>query len=239
MGFFVILLALNMGPKGTAAGPPSTQEPTDAPFAEDDVAIAIREAFNNPVEATSTDPNDAQLVRRLRELRGDERSRDEGPLGSRHRVQSLRRGEHYSVVGMVEFERDSSKLDEAGRAVLEEVANHVRGVQLVVEVRGHVSAAEAVRTEDRGMRLSFERAIAVGDELVKLGAGWQQLRLQACGDNERVTGPVYEWEGHKPNQRVEIIVLDSPVEAVPAPPADEDVPPAPPRQVPANRKQEH
>lgn len=58
------------------------------------------------------------------------------------------------------------------------------------------------------MRLSFERALAVGTELVNRGYDWRQLRLHACGQNEQLDGPVYEWEGHKKNQRVEVVLSD-------------------------------
>src|SRR6478672_62152 len=54
MGFFVLLLAMNMSPKATGpVGPgPKSREPGRAQAAAPDmldVAIAIREAFHNPV----------------------------------------------------------------------------------------------------------------------------------------------------------------------------------------------
>jgi len=213
MGFFVILLAFNMGPKGNASGS-ATTEPGPAaamPFDMSDVAIAIRDAFNNPVDIASSNPAEANLVQRLVEQRARGETQDKGPLGNRLKVQSIRPGEYYSVCGTVMFASGSTTLDEEGRKALEDVANYVRGVQLVVDVRGHVSAAEALENDDHGVRLSFERAMTVGAELVKLGATWPQLRLQASGDSERIVAPVYDWEGHKKNQRVEITISDAPV----------------------------
>src|SRR5512136_3011850 len=65
MGFFVILLALAM--KGSSAGGLAKEgkqragggSPTPDQL---DFAIAVREAFNNPVDVNSTDINDLLLV---------------------------------------------------------------------------------------------------------------------------------------------------------------------------------
>src|SRR5207253_495923 len=57
MGFFVILLAVNMGPKGN--GPTENPKQGDSQIPQPDLLdaqIAIREAFNNPVNLNSMDP---------------------------------------------------------------------------------------------------------------------------------------------------------------------------------------
>jgi flagellar motor protein MotB len=64
MGFFVILLALNMAPKGGATGEGATGTgPSDG---ELDWAIGVREAFHNPVRIDSTNPRERQMVERLK-----------------------------------------------------------------------------------------------------------------------------------------------------------------------------
>ena len=69
MGFFVIMLAFSMGPKG---GSESKGKETggDPPTYFMDAAVAIREAFNNPVDLNSMDPNDPLLVQHILARRG-------------------------------------------------------------------------------------------------------------------------------------------------------------------------
>jgi outer membrane protein OmpA-like peptidoglycan-associated protein len=211
MGFFVILFALAMkAPKGTtpAAGQGSGT-PQSGPTAEQlDWAIAVREAFNNPVDPTSTDPNDYLLIQRLAARNGAARASMSGPLGEEHDVRSLRPSEYYGLGGVVPFEQEAAELGEAGRAALAELVEHLRGHRNVLEIRGHVSAPEAFGKPDRGMTLSYQRARAVADALAAAGFDWQQLRLLACGDNDRVVRDRYDAEGHRANQRVEVIVQD-------------------------------
>ncbi len=70
MGLFVILLAMNMGPKATAVmgGEPSEVETSASPQTESmlDFAISVREAFNNPVDMGSSEPRDEALRERIR-----------------------------------------------------------------------------------------------------------------------------------------------------------------------------
>src|SRR5215468_5365718 len=59
MGFFVILLAVNMGPKGNGPSDASKQgDSSEPPPQLLDAQIAIREAFNNPVNLNSMDPGE-------------------------------------------------------------------------------------------------------------------------------------------------------------------------------------
>src|SRR5436190_22316472 len=65
MGFFVIMLAMNMK-SPTTGGMGGRDKNGDPPSSPDmiDAALAIREGFNNPVSLASTDPNDLPLIRR-------------------------------------------------------------------------------------------------------------------------------------------------------------------------------
>src|SRR5437588_11856819 len=64
MGFFVILLAVNMGPKGAGAtNAPQQGDSSLPPPSLLDAQIAIREAFNNPVNLNSMDPGEQPLIR--------------------------------------------------------------------------------------------------------------------------------------------------------------------------------
>jgi outer membrane protein OmpA-like peptidoglycan-associated protein len=216
MGFFVILLALAM--KGSSAGGLAKEgkrtsgggSPTPDQL---DFAIAVREAFNNPVDINSTDLNDLLLVRRLRQRAGGmSDTTDEGLRGSEHDVQSIRHAQAYGTGGFIPFETQSNELDEGGRGAVDELATQFRGCQTVLEIRGHCSAAEAYGHDDRGMELSYQRALAVARELVAQGLSWSQLRVTGCADNDRVTPTTYDEAGHHSNQRVEVIQIDQAAE---------------------------
>lgn len=213
MGFFVILLALTLktakggGSGGESAGEPSEGGPTPALL---DAAIAIREAFNNPLDMSSNDANDLPLIRRLAERMGKGDSAQTGPKGREHDVRTIRPTEYFGMGGLVPFETGVAALSDRAREIIEDVVPHIRGQPRMIEIRGHVSAAEAYRQPDHGMRLSFDRATAVAAELVKHGIPWEHIRILACADNDRVASIAYEAAEHQANQRVEILVTSDP-----------------------------
>ena len=70
MGFFVILFAMNVQPKGGNPGGGGEQaEGVSQELNMVDLAIAVRRAFNNDVDLNSTDPKDQPLIERLKQLR--------------------------------------------------------------------------------------------------------------------------------------------------------------------------
>jgi chemotaxis protein MotB len=208
MGFFVIMLAFSQGPKG--GGDPNAPESGGSQASPTflDAVVAIREGFNNPVNLNSMDPKERTLVQHLLRRRGLGVSEQNGPEGSEHDVQSLRPSAYYSVCGIVPFEHGSADISAEGARDLDAVAIHVKGLRLVVDVRGHVSADETSGDPQRTFRLSFERALAVAQGLVDRGLDWKQLHLVACADTDRVEAPSYDEEHHQPNRRVEIVVTD-------------------------------
>jgi len=212
MGFFVILLALAM--KAPGGGPSKStsegQAAGGAPTAEQlDFALAVREAFNNPVDLNSTDPRDFLLVQRLRaRLRGSSDARSEGLRGAEHDVQSIRRTGVYGDGGAILFESNSAALTAEGQSAVAELARQFRGYQTRLDIRGHCSAAEAYGRADRGMQLSYERAFAVAQALAAEGVEWQRLRVTACADNDRVATTAYDEAGHRLNQRVEVVQIE-------------------------------
>jgi flagellar motor protein MotB len=208
MGFFVIMLAFSMAPKGTSnagGGEEGAGQAAQADFL--DMAISIRDAFNNPVSIDSADPQDALLVQRLlARLRGP--VRDEGPEGRDQSVQSLRPSKYFALCGTVPFDENSTQLGEEGQNAVLDVVKHIRGFRMVLNILGHTSSAEAYASADRGMRLAFERAMTVREALVENGVERQQIRLIACGDTDRVKPVTYDTQGHRRNQRVEVVVTD-------------------------------
>ncbi|HEY3243453.1 MAG TPA: flagellar motor protein MotB [Phycisphaerae bacterium] len=211
MGFFVVLLAMNMqSPKtgGVGGGDKKGGGPGGLSTEALDLAIAVREAFNNPVRMDSDDPRDQPLIQRIRERAGESEAQQDGQAGREHDVKSIRPGDYFSQGGAITFDDGSSALSEEARQGVASACEQLRGVNLIVELRGHVSAAEAFGHPDRGMRLAYERASAVAEDLAAHGVGWMRLRLVASADNDRLVAPVYDPAGQRVNQRVEIIVTD-------------------------------
>lgn len=67
MGFFVILFALNVQPKGgNPGGAGEEAEGVALSPAQLDYVIALRHAFNNPVDPMGMDPDDARLRERMK-----------------------------------------------------------------------------------------------------------------------------------------------------------------------------
>jgi flagellar motor protein MotB len=207
MGFFVILLAMNMGPKATEAaeGAPSDQASDPAEQMMLDLAIGIREAFNNPVDVNSTNPAEQTLVRRLREKETG-RSVDEGPTKTGPQSESIRPTEYSAIGGRIPFDDNSPLISSIARQKIADIAAKVGQLRFIIEVRGHASPSESLRNEERGRKLAYERAMAVGQTLAAQGVPWRQIRLVACGDSDRVIARTYDRDQDRQNQRVEVIL---------------------------------
>ena len=203
MGFFVILLALNLKDP-TAGGDGGRHKEGDPPSSLLDAAIAIRQAFNNPVDINSTNPADAPLIRRLLEREQSGRSISPGPEGSRQDHQSIRPSDYVAPNGLILFDDGVAAVPAAARKTIADIARAVAGKRFVVEVRGHVSVAEAARTDDRGMRLSYERALAVALLLEEHGLKGRQIRIVPQGDTSRIIPRATDAADHRSNQRVEV-----------------------------------
>jgi|CXWL01.1.fsa_nt_gi outer membrane protein OmpA-like peptidoglycan-associated protein len=209
MGFFVIMLAMAMGPKGGGENKDGDGKGGSEPsISYLDTSVAIREAFNNPVDLNSQDPNEQVLVRHVLWRRGLGTTDQVGPEGSEHDVQSLRPSKYYSLCGLIPFAHDNARLSESAVKSLDSVITHVQGRRFIIDVRGHVSAQEAFGEADHSTRLGFERALAVAQALVERGLDWRQLRVVSCADSDRAQPIAYDEPGHQKNRRVEIIVTD-------------------------------
>lgn len=216
MGFFVILFAMNLGPKGGGSG---AAEGASAPAAPSDAfldaVISIREGFNSPVSLDSKDPSDGPLIRRLKERAGHGSNSQDGVPGKNPDQQAIKPSNYNRVTASVGFDLNKSELSGANRQTMLEAAKRLRGERFIIEVRGHASAMEAVNGPAEAYAVSFARAQAAAGALVEGGLKWSQLRVVACGDNERAVAIAAGAEGHKSNQRAEIVVTD---ETLPADP---------------------
>ncbi len=214
MGFFVILLAMNMGPKAKSDVEGEGDQPPAASEQMLDMAIAVRESFNNPVSMDSSNPADRALVERLKRRSGG-RSNEPGPKGDHDDVQSIRPGDYYRLGGVIAFEDGSAELKPSAQADAANIAIAMRGRNTVIEIRGFASAPESFPDVQVGMRLSYERSMAVAQALVAAGVNWNQLRLVASGDNDRVRPLATERSQFRVNQRVEVIATEDLVPADP------------------------
>lgn len=212
MGFFVILLALNLRPVageplgGSSHGKSQAGAQKGSPPELLELAIAVRSAFNNPVDLNSTEPKDLALVQHLVRSRSTGDAVQPGLKGILPDVESIRRGDYYTLGGRIAFESGAASLSEAARQSVRELGRRFRGTRYVVEVCGHASAAEAVQHEDRGLSFSYQRALHVAQGLVAEGVGWSQIRVVACADNDRIVPSGFEEASQQSNQRVEVIV---------------------------------
>lgn len=210
MGFFVVLLAMNMGPKGggNSEGEATSDASQNAQML--DLVIGIREAFNNKVDINSTDPSDAPLIRRMLQKTSGE-VREEGPQGESDSLQAPRPSDYEQITAAVDFDDRQAIVSQSARTTLLETARAIRDQHWVIEVRGHASPFESMRNPLRGMELSYQRAQAAAVVLVEGGLKWESLRLVACGDFSRVVGRTFDRQEDRANQRVEVVVTNQTV----------------------------
>lgn len=214
MGFFVILLAMNMGPKATAVqgGEPSEKE-AHANTAESryaDLVLSIREGFNSKVDPFGSDPSEEWLRKRLRD-RHEGSTNQAGPQGDHPNLQAIRPTDYNRVTARVPFDDGSSTLNADAREVIASAAVGLRDHKWIVDVRGHVSPFESMRNTRAARQLAFDRAYAVAQVLVENGVSWDNIRVSSLGETDRVVPKTFDREKDRANQRVEIVQTDEPL----------------------------
>lgn len=203
MGFFVILLAMNMKEPtaGGVGGKEDFPSPTDR---ELDLIIGIREAFNSPIDMDSTDAHEGALARRKALREGQ--SMQPGDKGDARESQATRPTDYSNLGGVVPFEDNSSGLSARGRAAADELGRRIKGLRWVVEVRGHAAPSETFREFEKGMNLSYARAREVSAALIAQGVKETQIRIVACGDTDRRVPYTFDRSLDSFNQRVDVVV---------------------------------
>lgn len=215
MGFFVILLAMNMGPKGTSDSAP-------AETGEDrllDVAIAVREAFHNPVSMDSVRPEDQALIRRLKDRRkpgaGDSPT-DAGdpPASNGHNdavgtngISNIQPSDWQGEAEFVQFDDKDVLLSSQAKTTIARISRRIVDTRWMVEVRGHASKWETWRDMKKARDLAYQRAWAVGNEMVLNGVQWEQIRLVSSGTCAPIVARARTSDEAQTNQRTEILVL--------------------------------
>jgi len=209
MGFFVILLAMNMGPKAKG----TTKSETDGDGAPSeamvDFVIAMRESFNNPFDLSSSAPADQPFIKRIKEKRGE--TSETGVRGNTREVQAVRPTGYSDIGASIPFDNDSDLLGGAAKEVIASAAGKLRGHRYVIEIRGHSSPSEVRRSPEKGLELSYKRAMAVTRALAEQGVPWTQMRPSAAADHERVVTRTYNRDEDARNQRVEVILTNEAV----------------------------
>ncbi len=211
MGFFVILLAMNMQkPKMGGVGGEAKMggAPTEQMI---DFVIAMRKEFNNPIDLSSDNPAEAPLRRRIRDREAGI-SNQAGEPGPGKESQAINPTDFTNGGGTIQFENDSSSLSDKGKTLVRNIADRIGGQRFMIEVRGHVSPHEAGEDEQKAFGLAHARAFTVAKELQAQGIPRSHLRLSSCADNQRKTTreQSYDAEQDQRNQRVEVIVTGEP-----------------------------
>ncbi len=215
MGFFVILLAMNMQkPKAGGLGGVDKNPSTESADRLDWV-IGLRQAFNSPIDMNSDNPAETALRKRMRERLQQGDTIQPGPDGDKHNAQAPRPSDFVNITALILFTDGESLVTEDAVRTIAQTAEQLRGTQWIIEVRGHASAAETARDKEKSMRLAFDRAFAVAQELVRAGVPWDRLRAAGCADNERAVPAARDLNGNRANQRAEIVVTTEPVAADP------------------------
>jgi len=203
MGFFVILLAMNMTKPKTGGIGGEDKHPSEDMRA--DTVLSIRQGFNCPVDPDSSDPSEQWLVKRMRERDAAGETKTPGPDGKDKNNQAVRPSDFTRPAGYALFAESSSAMTAEGKENMKRVAEQLRGTRWIIEVRGHVSAAEANHNKEQAMDLGYQRALAAARTLVIEGMRWDQLRVVACADNERATPLAKDGGEAENNQRVEVV----------------------------------
>jgi chemotaxis protein MotB len=208
MGFFVILLAMNMGPKGGGEG----QGPDGGAQAKEnwvaDMILGIREAFNNPVDPNN--PAESPALRK-RQLERAGESVDEGVEGDNPNQQAPRPSDYNAPTAGVQFEENSAILTAASRTVLMDAASKLKDENWFIEIRGHAGPFETFHEPFKAWSLSHERAIAIARALMEHGIKADRLRIVACGDADRVVPRSAGVEADRKNQRGEVFITKDPL----------------------------
>ena len=212
MGFFVILFALNVQPKGGEAGGGGEQdEGVAAQPQEIDPSLveAIRRAFHSPLNPS--DPRDADVLRALRE-RGEGDASVVGVNGNEQRMRSPRDIEYYGGGVDVPFEYRSSSFSSDGLRIIEEFARKHDGHRYVIEIRGHASQPEAFNRPEDGMDLGWSRAKAVYSQLIEDGISADRLRIVSAGVSEPRNARVGMPTRAQDDQRAEVLLRRDPAD---------------------------
>jgi len=169
MGFFVILLAMNMGPKNKASGASGDgpgghkSEPSDFSEAEANVIefkFNMMDGFNNRPSLHSKDPATRKLAKDYEKVQ-DQKKR-KGVDGTDTKPKADDASSEINPNLTVEFDQGSYQLSISYKGrIASLVRNELIGKNWIIEARGHVSASEA-RDAERAARAATDASTDEG-----------------------------------------------------------------------------
>ncbi|MGD9790386.1 MAG: flagellar motor protein MotB [Phycisphaerales bacterium] len=206
MGFFVILLAMNMAPKtaGPMGGEGEGGGSSDTRMV--DFVIALRQGFNRPFDLSSRKAEDQPFIRRILERTGG-LGQAVGPVGQHQEVSGNERGDKRKVAVTVPFDDNSTEIRASSVVELEDAARFLRDQGWIIDVRGNSSPFET-DSFDEAMQLCKDRAMAVVEFLMDRGVKRNNIRVILAADNDRIVPKAYDREDARANQRVEVVLTN-------------------------------
>ncbi|TWU57440.1 OmpA/MotB family protein [Rubripirellula reticaptiva] len=139
---------------------------------------------------------------------------EKAPTGEEPLVRIIRPGQVTAVGSVVFFEIGSDTISRSAEAVLVDLASQLRGKPQKIEVRGHVSAEFAARTEgsDEAVMLGIRRASVVQRYLInQAGINPHRFRISSAADSEPMSRGG-QGKSISKNARVEVFMLDETVD---------------------------
>ncbi len=222
MSFFVVLYAMKQGGEKQQM----------------DTMAAIKATFDPAYEPPQdANPEFVQAYKRYKgipgppveTLQGASQKLSKGADGANLEVQTIRMGKDNVTGGKITFEPGQTKISPEAADAIRQIADRVRGLNLVLLVKGHVSADElSLRPDDpQGLSLSYQRAMAVIQELTKNDIDQRTMRPVACGTFEPLRTGVYDPASLGENRRVEVFTTEATAsEFAPTPTVSPDAAPA-------------
>lgn len=146
--------------------------------------------------------------------RGETTQSPESPDGTDPQSSIIRPGREVTTGGRLLFAKRESTLNADLKHRLDQVAEKIRGIRLIVQIKGHAARDDLGpgAAPSATMELSLQRAQAVADYLVSKGIDPEVLRLQGCGTFEPVRSGDPSANGQTLNRRVEVFTSDTRVE---------------------------
>ena len=209
--FFILLAAFadyekgGGGPAAVAAAMQSIQAALGLPVSKSSILSNATE-FNSMVERI-------KKVIQSQNGRHANDSDERGLRGKTFRLRRIRDGLEVTIGGSVFFQPLTARPTADGVEALRELGAVVKGHRNKLEIVGHAGERPlpADWTNADVMRLSYERAQHVGQELIAMGVDPRAIRLVAAGANEPIPAAAGAPLGSIPreNRRGEIIVRES------------------------------
>jgi outer membrane protein OmpA-like peptidoglycan-associated protein len=181
MGFFVILFALNVQPKGGnpgGGGAESDGAAMEVQEIDPELIEAVRRAFHNPLNPD--DPRDARVLQAIRE-RGAGDASTKGVRGREQDVRSPRDIDYFGEGTDVPFAFKSLSITPQSASIITDFAQSQAGRRNVIEVRGHASEPEAFNRPQEGREIAWARAEVVVKRLEAAGIPTARIRVQISG----------------------------------------------------------